>query len=173
MLFLIDHFLVGEGGEGFGVPIDHAYAAVDKALAIEVHEDLDDALAAGTVHGEGGAVPVAGATELAQLLEDDAAVLLGPRPGVLEELLAGEIALFDALLGKAVDDLSLGGDAGMVGAWHPTGVLTFHAGVAHEDVLNGLVEYVTHVQHARHIGRWDDDGVRLAAVGLGAEQFVI
>ena len=98
MLLLIDHFLVGEGGEGLGVPVDHAHAAVDEAFAIEIHKDLDDALAANLIHGETCAVPVAGAAQLAQLLEDDASVFFGPCPSVLQELLSGEVCFLDALL---------------------------------------------------------------------------
>ena len=59
MLFLINHFLVAQGGQRLGVPVDHAHTAVDKAFVIQVYEHLDDALAARLVHGEGGAVPVA------------------------------------------------------------------------------------------------------------------
>ena len=173
VLFLVDDFFVREGGQGLGVPVDHAHAAVDEAFAIEVYEHLDDALGARAVHGEGGAVPIAGAAEFAQLLQDDASVLLGPRPCVLEELLAGEVGLLDALLGQAVDDLSLRGDAGMVGARYPAGILALHTSVANEDVLYGLVQHVAHVEHARHVGRRNDHGIRLAAVGLRAEQLIV
>ena len=55
------------------------------------------------------------------LLEDDAAVGLGPVPGVDEELLAGEVGFLDALRGELGDDLGLGCDRGMVGAGHPEG----------------------------------------------------
>ena len=102
VLLLIDHFLVGEGSEGLGIPVDHAHATIDEALAVEIDKHLDDAFRAHFIHREGGAVPVAGAAQLAQLLEDDASVLLGPRPGVLKELLACEVGLLDALLGQAI-----------------------------------------------------------------------
>ena len=173
VLFLVDYFLVGEGGESLGIPVDHTHAAVDEPFAIEIHEDLDDALAAGTVHGEGGAIPVAGAAELAELLEDDASVLLGPGPGVLQEFFTGEVSFLDTLFSQAVDNLGFGGDGGMVCAGHPAGVLAFHAGVAHEDVLNGLIQYVAHVEDTCHVGWRDDHGVGLAAIGLGAEELVV
>ena len=34
VLLLIDYFLVAEGGQGLGVPVDHAHAAVDESFII-------------------------------------------------------------------------------------------------------------------------------------------
>ena len=83
LLLTVDDLLGREGGEGFRIPVHHAQAAIDETLVIEVDEDLDDALRALHVHGEGGTVPVAAGTQTAQLLENDAAVLVSPFPGVL------------------------------------------------------------------------------------------
>ena len=173
VLVLIDHLLVRQGSLCLRVPVHHAYAAVDVTFLVEVDENLDDALRTGLVHGEGSAVPVAGATQSAQLLQDDAAVLVGPVPGVLEELLAREVGLLDALFGQTAHDLSLGGNRGVVGTRHPAGVLALHAGAANQNVLDGVVEHVAHVQHTRHIGGRNHNGIGLTAVGAGAEKFVV
>ncbi len=157
--FLIDHLFVGDGGEGFGVPVDHADAAVDEAFVVEVDEDADDTFVADGVHGEGGAVPVAGGAEFTELLEYDAAVFLLPLPGVFHELVAGEVALVDAPFLEHIDHLGFGGDGGVVGAGHPAGVEPHHAGAAHEDVLYGVVEHVAHVEYAGDVGRRYDYGV--------------
>ena len=61
----------------------------------------------------------------------------------------------------------------MLGARHPEGVLPLHAGPSNEDVLNRIVEHVTHVEHTRHIGRRDDDCIGLAPVGLTREELVV
>ena len=173
VLVLVDHLLVGQCSLGFRIPVDHAHATIDVALAIEVDKDLDDALGACLVHGESRTVPVAGATELAELLEDDAAVLACPVPGVLKELLTCEVGLLDALLSELADDLCLRSDRSVVSAGHPAGVLSLHARTAHENILNGVVEHVTHVQHTRHIWWGNDDGIGFAIVRLGAEKFVV
>ena len=121
----------------------------------------------------GGAVPVAGGTETAELLQDDAAVLVRPVPGVAQELVAGQIGLLDALLCQLIHHLGLGGDGSVVGAGHPAGVLALHAGAAHQNILYGIVQHVAHVEHTRHVGGRDDNGVRLAAIGFGTEKVVI
>ena len=59
----------------------------------------------------------------------------------------------------------LRGDARMVGARLPQHVLAAHPLEADQDVLDGIVERVPHVQRARDIGRRDHDG---EGIGLGA-----
>ena len=173
MLILVDHLLIGERRLGLRVPVDHAHAPIDQSFAIEIHEDVDDTLRARLVHRERGAVPVAGATELTELLEDDATVLMGPVPGMFEELFTGEVGLFDTLLSKFANDLSLRSDGGVVSARHPAGVLALHAGAAYENILNGVVEHVAHVEHTCHVGWGNDHGVRLAAIGVRREKLVV
>ena len=173
VLVVIDDLLVREGCLALGVPVDHTQATVDEAFVVEVAEDADDAARTLFVHGEGCAVPVARASQLSQLPEDDAPVLVRPVPGMAQELLACEVAFADALLGQAFDDLGFGGDGGVVRTGHPAGILTLHAGMAHEDVLDGLVEDVPHVEHTGDVGRRDDHGVRFAAVGTACEEPVV
>ena len=56
-------------------------------------------------------------------------------------------------------DDGLGGDAGVVGAGHPKGIITLHAAEPNEDVLEGVVEGVAHVEGAGDVGRGYDDGI--------------
>ena len=170
---LEDDLLVREGGLCGGVPVDHAHAAVDLALVVEVAEDAQHAFGADVVHREAGAVPVARGAELAQLLEDHAAVLLLPLPGVFEELLTRERGLLDALFAEHGDDLCLGSDRGVVHAGDPAGVLARHAGAAHQHILQRVVEHVAHVEHAGDVGGRDDDRIGLALVGFRMEELVV
>ena len=65
-------------------------------------------------------------------------------------------------------DHHLRGDAGVVGAGEPENFPAVHAGFAGEDVLDGVVEHMPHVQHAGDVGRGDDDGIRgLGGRGVG------
>ncbi len=161
LLLLHDHFLVGQRGEGGGAPVDHAFAAVDETLLVEIDEHLLDAARVLRVHGEPGAGPVAGSAESAELLEDDAAVLLLPFPDAVDEGIAAEVIAVPDLAGLAegfLDDV-LGGDAGVIGAGEPEDFLAFHAGLAGEDVLDGVVEDVPEGEDAGDVGRRDDDGI--------------
>ena len=154
------------------IPVDHPQAAVDQAFVIEIHKDLFHGFTADGIHREGGAVPVAAGTQAAQLLEDDAAVLLGPCPCMLEELLAGQVTFPDALLRQAVHHLGLGGDGGVVGSRHPERILSQHPRPAYKHVLQGVVHHMPHVEHARDIGRRNHDHIGFAPVRFRVEVFV-
>ena len=169
---LVDHLVVAHSGQGLGVPVDHPHAAVDISFLVEINECVDDSLTESRIHRKAGTVPVAGCPEFLELLEDDAAVLLLPFPGMFHELLAGQGGLVDALLLQLGHHLGLGGDGRMVGTRHPAGVLALHAGTADEHVLYRIVEHVSHVQHTCHIGRRDDHSIWFPVIGFRMEKLV-
>ena len=173
LLLTIDNLLGRKSRQCLGVPVDHAQAPIDKSLVVEVNKHLDDTLGAFLVHGEGRTVPVTAGTQTAQLLQDDASVLVGPGPGMLQELLTCQVVLLDALLGQFLHHLCLGGNRSVVSTRHPACILAFHAGTTYKNVLDGVVQHVAHMQHTGHIGRWDDDGIWFAAIGLTAEKLVV
>ena len=74
---------------------------------------------------------------------------------------------------ESSDDLGFGSDGGMVGTRHPAGVEALLTGTAYEDVLDTIVEHVPHVQHARDVGWWDDDGISGTVVRGGMEELVL
>ena len=61
----------------------------------------------------------------------------------------------------------------MVGAGNPQRVFAMHTCAAHKNILNGIVEHVTHVEHTGHVWRRYDYSIGLTAVGLAVEQFVL
>ena len=169
-----NHLLIGNSGATFGVPVHHAHAPVNQALIIQVDEHAEHGIGQVGLHGEAGAVPVAGRAELLELLQNNAAVLVFPGKSVGEELLAGEVTFGNALLLELGHYLGLGGNAGVVGAGHPAGFLALHARPAHQHVLNRIVEHVPHVEHAGHVGRRDDNGIgRFLGIGFGLEKALL
>lgn len=108
------------------------------------------------------------APSLRSLFEDDATMLVSPVPSVLEELLAGKVGLLDALLSEAVYNLCLGSDTGMVGTWYPTCVLALHASTANENILDSIVEHVSHVEHTRYVWWRDNHCIRFTTIWLRA-----
>jgi len=70
-------------------------------------------------------------------------------------------------------DHVLGGDAGVVGARHPEDVVALHALPAAEDVLQGVVEGVSHVQGAGDVRGRNDDAVGFLVGGGGSAEVAL
>src|SRR5262249_30113064 len=113
------------------------------------------------IKSEAFACPITRAAQLFELLDDDAAVLLFPGPDVFQKLFAADIiAMLDqALLAQGFHDDRLGPNPGVVGAREPKYFFAFHPSLAGEDVLDRIIQDMAHVEHARDVRRWDDDGV--------------
>ena len=127
LLLLVLNLRVGDGGVAVGAPVDHAVAAVDLALVVELDENLADGVRAALVHREALALPVAADAQLAELLGDSAAVLALPFPRAFEELLASEVVLGDALPAHRLNDFRFRRDGGVVGAGQPQRAVARHA----------------------------------------------
>ena len=152
------HLGVGQSRQAVGAPVDDAAALIDQALVIQLAEGLPDGLGAALVHGEAGPVPVAGGAHLLLLLHNAVAVLLLPGPHALQELLPAQVIAGQALLAQVLLHLDLGGDTGVVRAGQPQGLVPLHPLEADEDVLQGGVHGVAHVQLAGDVGGRHHDG---------------
>ena len=172
---------VGDRGFKMRIPVHQPLAAVDQTLVVHLNKDLDDGVveigrvlvpgagvALGACHGEGGALEITGGAETLQLFDDGAAGFLFPFPDLLEELGAGEIGAFLAVLGQFTLYHHLGCDACVVGAGLPERVIALHPLPADQDVLQRVVEGMTHVQDAGNVRRGDHDAVGVAALGVCA-----
>ena len=100
-------------------------------------------------------------------------MLVSPVPSVLQEFLTAQVVLLDALLSQTLHHLSLGSDRCVVGTRHPACVLAFHTCTAHKDILNSVVEHVSHVQHTCYVWWRYYYSVWFSTVWLAAEKFVV
>ena len=158
LLVLVLGLVVRDGGGAVGAPVDDALAAVDQTVVVPVAEDLAHGLRVVLVHGKALVIEVDGAAHALDLLDDDAAVLVGPIPASVDKLVAADLQAADALTLELLVDLSLRGDTGVVGTQHPARGLAAHAGHADDGVLDGVVGGVAHVELAGHVGRRNGDG---------------
>ena len=145
VLLLVYHLFVRKSRLCLRIPVDHACSAIDESLVIKVTEHFDDTFRALVVHGECRTVPVAAGPQTAQLFQDYATVLVGPVPCVSEKFVACKVGFLYSLLRQLVYHLCLCGYRSVVGARNPTCVLAFHSCTAHKDILNGVVQHVSHV----------------------------
>ena len=139
-----------------GAPVNRLEALVNDPLLIHSAENLDLLGLEAGVHSQIGVVPVA-----------DDAHTLEPVPlhvhVVLGELMAGGPELRHAHLLPVelvlLDDGGLNGHPVVVPAGNIGGIVPPHGGGAHHEVLDGLVEGVSHMEGAVGEGRAVMEGI--------------
>ncbi len=106
-----------------------------------------------------------------ELAQDPLLVFVFPGPDALDQCLAAQVvAGFLLLFEQPPLDDGLGGDAGVIGAGHPEGVVALHPPPADQDVLERVIERVAQVKGAGDVGRRDHDAVRRPVAGrIGVE----
>ena len=147
--------IIGDGRGAMRAPVHDALAAVNQIVVIPIAEHLAHALGVIIVHGEVRIGEINGAAHAFDLLNDESAVLIGPVPARIDELLAADLATRDALGGKLLVHLGLRGDASVVRSQDPARGAAAHAVEAHEGVLDGVIHSVAHMQLARDVRRRD------------------
>ena len=61
----------------------------------------------------------------------------------------------------------------MVSTRYPDRILAVHTCTACQNILNGIVEHVTHVQHTCDVGGRNDYAERFACIGNTAEELML
>ena len=166
VFFFALHLQVGHRALQHRVPIDQALAAVDQALLEELHKGLGHCFGQFGVHGEVLAAPVHAVAHAAHLGGDGVAAFFFPLPDFGDKVFAAQVVAAELLILQLTLHHDLRGNASVVGAGHPDGVVATHAVVARQAVHDGLVESVPHVQRAGDIGWRQLNGKRLGP-GLG------
>ena len=80
-------------------------------------------------------------------------------PGALKKSLATQIVAALALFFKLALNNILGSNAGVVCTGNPQGIIAFHTVIADNDVLQCIVQTVSHMEHARYVRRRNDDRI--------------
>ena len=142
---LILDLRLGQGGLVVGAPVHGLEALVDVALLVHCTEDLDLLGLKAGIHGLVGVLPVAHHAHALEAVALDIDVVVG-------KLMAGTAELRDAhgLVVQLVllDDGGLDGHTVVVPAGDIGRVVAAHRVGTGDEVLQGLVERVTHVQSA-------------------------
>ena len=157
---------VGDRRLAAWVPVDEVLIAVDRAVLVEVAENLANCPLVALVEREALALVVAGCAEAAELLDDRAAELFAPLPDALNECVAAKLFARAAFFDQFLFNLCLRGDPSVVCAEDPLRVLAAHAVEANQRVLNRAVERVAHVQRAGHVRRRNRNRVVLGGSSL-------
>ncbi len=166
-LFLGDDLQVRYRRVQHRVPVNEPFPPIDQPLLEQPYEDLAHGVREPLVHGEALVLPVQRRPQPPQLAGDGAAGLRLPLPDAVDECLAAQVVARLALGLQLTLDNHLGGDAGMVRARLPEGLVAAHAVVADQRIHEAVVEAMAHVQAAGDVRRRDHDAVGTGAIGCG------
>ena len=162
------HLKVGNRGLEFRVPVDQPRAFIDQAFVIHIDKDLEHRIMKALIHGKTVARPVTARPQPLELLDDGITRLRFPVPYLFQKLLAPQrLAPRLSGFGQLPLDHHLRGDACVVLPRLPQGIKPLHALPADQDILQGVVEGMAHVQNAGHVRRRDHDAKGFVAAGIG------
>ena len=160
-LLLVFDLGIGDGGDAVGAPVNHPVSTVDIALLVQADKNFLNGIRAALVHGETLPLPVAGGTQLLQLLNNTVAIGILPLPGPLQEAFTAQHILGQAFFCHSFNNLGLSGDGSVVSAGQPQGGVALHPLGTDQNILHGVVHCVAHVELAGDIGGRHNDGVGL------------
>ena len=159
------NFDIGDRALEMRVPVHQPFGAVNQALLIHLNKGLGDRFGHfitwvfGVTQREFLARPITRRAKTAKLLRDIPAAFLLPLPNMLKKLLAAHfLARFPLTCEFAFND-HLRGDARMVCSRLPEHILAAHTLKADENILDRIINRMTHMQIARYIGRRDNNGI--------------
>ena len=158
-IFMFD-FDVGECCLAARAPVRDAEALIDQAFFIEGNENLTNGTRTDIIHGEAFTGPVAGRAEAADLQTDAVAEFFLPLPYTFQEFFTAEVIFIETFFSDLLFDLDLRCDAGMIFARQPQDIVALHSLVTDQNILQGIVERMPHVQLAGDIWRRQHDAVR-------------
>ena len=148
----------------FRAPVDDIFITIDQFFFIEGYKGFTDGPGEAFVHGEAFSFPVAGNAETPKLGHDTVMVFILPCPGVFQKFLTADFFLGSAVFTQLFFNFGLSGDAGVVGAGHPQRIEAGHSFVADENILQGFVKGVAHMELTGYVGRRNNDAERISFV---------
>ena len=154
---LRQNFQIGNRGVEFRVPVYKALITVDQAFLMQLDKRLTHGFVQAFIHCKTFTRPVRRRAQTAQLINNGTARLFFPLPDLFEESLAAQITAIDPLSRQLTLDDHLGRDTGMVGTRLPQRILAVHAVIAHEDIVQRIIQRMPHMQAAGHVRRRHHD----------------
>ena len=145
-VILMFYFDITQSGVTVYAPVGNAGAFVNQAFFVQGAEYFTYSLRAAFIHSKTFAFPVAGNAQAFQLVDDAVAVLVFPNPNAFQEFFTTKvIASFVFFFFDYFFYFNLGSKACVVIAGHPQGIVTHHTVPTDKNILQGVVQCMTHV----------------------------
>ena len=154
------NFIVGKRRAAARTPVDQILPLVDEFALVQRNEDLAHGFGKSFIHRKALPVPVSRIPKFPLLFDNSRMMVVFDRPCPLKEFFAPQVVpAFAFFFERALDDV-LRRNARVVGSRYPQRVVAFHAVIAHDNVLQRVVQSVSDVENARNVRRRNNDGIQ-------------
>src|ERR671925_928550 len=151
--FLVNDFDIGESGFATRTPVNKPFRSIEQSIFPEPDKSFPHRQGKPFVHRKAFMFPVTRHAESFELVQNRAPRFLLPFPDLLDELFSPDLSSGQALRSKPTLDDVLCCNARMIRAWNPQDPVSVHSLVTAENVLECIVERMTHMQRAGYIRR--------------------
>ena len=160
------NFIVGKRRAAARTPVDQILSLVDEFALVQRNEDLAHGFGKSFIHRKALSVPVSRIPKFPLLFDNRLVMVVFDRPCPLKEFFASQVVPALAFFfERALDDV-LCCNARVVGSRYPQRVVAFHAVIAHDNILQRVVQSVPDVENPRNVRRRNNNGIqRLFTVG--------
>ena len=157
------YFRIRQRSLAYRTPVDDPGSFIDISLFIQLDKDVLNSPGTTFIHGETLSVPVTGNPQLFQLVFDRSGILFLPLPGSLKKAFPSQLFLVDSLFFQLIRYLDFRRDRRMVCSRNPQGIVAFHPFIADQDILQRIIQCVSHVEFSGNIRRRHHRSKRLSA----------
>ena len=140
------YFCVRDRCLAFRAPVDDLFTTVDITFFIQSYECFQNSIGAAFVHCKTNTIPVTGAAQFAQLIQDDTAVFFFPCPCSFQEAFTAYVVLCQAFGSHFLNNLQFCGNGCMVDTGYPQCIVASHSLPSDQDILHCVIQGMAHVQ---------------------------
>ena len=140
-----------------GAPVNDVITPVNQLFIIETHKDFPYGPGKALIHGKPLSTPVTGTSQPFQLGDNHATEFFPPLPDQFNKSFPTNLVTISSPRGKVFFHHILGSYTRVVRAGLPQDTIPFHPFVSAQNILEGIIEGMAHVQASGYIWRGNDD----------------
>ena len=153
------NFIISKSSSAARTPVYKIVSFIDKAALIKSNKNIANSLRKAFVHCKTLAVPVNGISKLALLFNNCVMMVFLYLPSALKEFFTSKVIAGLSLFFKLLFNNILSGNSCMVSSRNPKSVVAFHSVVAHNNILQCIVQPVPHMKNTCNIWRRNYDRI--------------
>ena len=156
---LMLNFIISQSRATARTPVYKILAFIHKSAFIQCNKNITNSFRKSFIISKTLTAPVNRVSKFFLLFNDNVVVLVSNFPGSLSKSLASKVIAVFALFFKLLFNNILSGNSGMVGSRNPKSIITLHSMITNNNVLQGIIKTVSHMQNTCNVRRRNYDSI--------------